>query len=73
MVEERHAEESLSVTQIVLQRRPALLSATIAEAKIMAQALDGVWSHLDDIVRAAGRKHGRSQPRPPGRSARSAS
>src|SRR5690348_10603877 len=73
MVEERHAEESLSVTQMVLQHRPALLSSTIADAKIMAQALDGVWTHLDDIVQAAGEKHGRSQPRLSGRSARSAS
>ena len=47
MVEERHAEESLSVTQMVLNERPALLPATIADAKIMAEALDGVWTHLD--------------------------
>ena len=73
MVEERHAEESLSVTQMVLQGRPALLSATIADAKTMAQALDGVWTHLDEIVQAACGKHGRSQPRLSSRSARSAS
>jgi hypothetical protein len=73
MVEERHAEESLSVTQMVLQGRPALLPATIADAKIMAQALDGVWTHLDEIVQAAGRKHGRSRPGPPGGFAHGAS
>src|SRR5436190_24378254 len=50
MVEERHAEESLSVTQMVLSGRPALLSATIEDAKIMAGALDRVWTHLDRIV-----------------------
>jgi hypothetical protein len=53
MVEERHAEESLSVTQMVLSARPALLSATIEDAKIMAEALDGVWTHLDQIVEIA--------------------
>src|SRR5580704_9153219 len=53
MVEERHAEESLSVTQTVLSARPALLSATIEDAKIMAEALDGVWTHLDQIVEIA--------------------
>ena len=60
MVEERHAEESLSVTQMVLQGRPALLSATIADAKTMAQALDGVWTHLDRIVEIARRQAVRS-------------
>jgi hypothetical protein len=55
MVEERHAEESLAVTQSVLKRRPALLAETIENAKIMAAALDGVWTHLDRIVQGAGR------------------
>src|SRR5436190_15214138 len=53
MVEERHAEESLSMTQMVLSARPQLLPATIADAKIMAEALDGVWTHLDRIVEIA--------------------
>jgi hypothetical protein len=56
MVEERHAAESLSVTLMVLKTRPALLSATIADAKMMAEALDGVWTHLDRIVQIAGKK-----------------
>ena len=56
MVEERHAEESLSVTQLILSAQPALLSATIEDAKIMAEALDGVWTHLDRIVRVARQK-----------------
>jgi hypothetical protein len=55
MVEERHAEESLSVTQMVLEERPALLPETLENAEIMAAALDGVWVHLDRIVQAAGR------------------
>jgi hypothetical protein len=55
MVEERHAEESLSVTQMVLRARPELLPATLADAKVMAEALDGVWTHLDRIVQLAGR------------------
>ena len=56
LVEERHAEESLSVTQMVLRARPELLPATIKDAKIMAQALDGVWTQLDRIVRIASQK-----------------
>ncbi|HEX3522326.1 MAG TPA: hypothetical protein VHT52_09585 [Stellaceae bacterium] len=56
MVEERHAEESLSVTQMVLSARPALLPATVEDAKVMAEALDGVWTHLDRIVQIARQK-----------------
>src|SRR5277367_849129 len=60
MVEERHAEESLSVTQMVLSAQPALLPATIEDAKIMAEALDGVWTHLDRIVEIARQKAAQS-------------
>jgi hypothetical protein len=52
-VEERHAEESLAVTGLVLQARPHLWSDTVRDAKLMAEALDGVWNRLDDIVRLA--------------------
>jgi hypothetical protein len=55
MVEERHAIESLSATQMVLQARPALLSETLSNARLMAEALDGVWTHLDRIVQNARR------------------
>src|SRR5689334_14786202 len=55
MVEERHATESASITQIVLETRPILLSETLSDAKIMAQALDGVWTHLDRVVQNASR------------------
>ena len=56
MIEERHAAESLSVTQMVLSAQPTLLSPTIEDAKIMAEALDGVWTHLDRIVEIARKK-----------------
>jgi hypothetical protein len=55
MVEERHATESVSITQMVLKARPTLLSETLRNAKIMAEALDGVWNHLDRIVQNARR------------------
>jgi len=54
MVEERHAAESLEVTQLVLRARPELLAATLHDAKLMAEALDGVWTQLDRIVQSAG-------------------
>ena len=55
-VEERHADESLTVTQIVLKRRPELVAETLRDAKMMAEALDGVWAHLDRIIRNARRR-----------------
>ncbi len=55
-VEERHAAESLAVTQMVLRARPALVSETLRDAGTMAAALDGVWTHLDRIVRSARRR-----------------
>jgi hypothetical protein len=55
-VEERHADESLAVTQIVLKGRPELVPETLRDAKMMAEALDGVWAHLDRIVRNARRR-----------------
>src|SRR6266480_1750713 len=52
-VEERHAEEAMAVTQMVLQQRPELLDQTIRDARMMAEALDGVWNNLDCIVQQA--------------------
>ena len=49
-IEERHAAEALEITQIVLRGRPELFDETLHDAKIMAEALDGVWTHLDRIV-----------------------
>jgi pyrroloquinoline quinone (PQQ) biosynthesis protein C len=57
-VEERHAAEALEVTQMVLQARPELLLETLRDAKIMAEALDGVWTHLDRIARNAAPRSG---------------
>jgi len=56
MVEERHAEEALAVTQAVLQDHPGLLPETVRDAKMMAEALDGVWTHLDRIVQSSRRR-----------------
>ncbi len=53
MVEERHAAEALEVTQLVLRARPALLVATMRDAKTIARALDGVWTQLDRITQRA--------------------
>ncbi|MGO8915673.1 MAG: hypothetical protein ACLQJR_07180 [Stellaceae bacterium] len=52
-VEERHAEESLAVTQMVLDSHPELWTETLRDAEAMAEALDGVWIVLDKIVRSA--------------------
>lgn len=52
-VEERHAEEALAITQMVLHQRPELLGETMRDAKMMAEALDGVWNNLDRIVQQA--------------------
>ena len=52
-VEERHADESLEVTEMVMRLRPELVFETLQDAKLMAAALDGVWTHLDRIVRSA--------------------
>jgi len=49
-VEERHAEESLDVTEIVLRAHPELLPETLRDAKIMAELLDGVWMQLDRLI-----------------------
>ena len=54
MVEEHHAAEAIEMTQIVLARRPELFAGTMRGAKTMAEALDGVWTQLDRIVRRAG-------------------
>jgi hypothetical protein len=52
-VEERHADESLEVTGLVLRARPELYSETVLDARLMAEALDGVWRRLDVIVKLA--------------------
>ena len=52
-VEERHAEESMAVTQMILWSRPELVPKTLRDARQMARALDGIWHRLDEIVDAA--------------------
>jgi hypothetical protein len=52
-VEERHASEALEITQAVLRVRPELVHETLQDAKVMAEALDGVWTHLDRILQSA--------------------
>jgi hypothetical protein len=52
-VEERHAQESLEVTMGVLRARPELYAETVLDAKLMAEALDGVWLGLDAVVHQA--------------------
>jgi pyrroloquinoline quinone (PQQ) biosynthesis protein C len=58
-VEERHADESLTVTAMVLQQRPELMAETLRDAKMMAEALDGVWNNLDRVVQNARRRRAR--------------
>src|SRR5260370_40954799 len=55
-VEERHADEALEVTEMVLKQRPELLSETMLDAKMMAEALDGVWDNLDRVIQATRRR-----------------
>jgi hypothetical protein len=52
-VEEHHAEESMAVTQMILHARPELMPQTLRDAEVMAQALDGIWNRLDEIVTQA--------------------
>ncbi len=54
-VEERHAAESVAVTETILRARPQLLHETLRDATMMAEALDGVWTHLARIVEGAQR------------------
>jgi pyrroloquinoline quinone (PQQ) biosynthesis protein C len=51
-VEERHADESLDVTCMVLRERPHLIEDTLRDAKAIAEALDAVWGQLDNIIMA---------------------
>jgi hypothetical protein len=53
MIEERHAAEAIEVTELVLKARPELLHETLRDAKLIVEALDGVWTHLDRIVLTA--------------------
>jgi hypothetical protein len=52
----RRAEEALQVTQMVIRKRPELLTETLLDAKMMAEALDGVWNNLDRVVQSVRRR-----------------
>jgi hypothetical protein len=56
-VEERHAEESLAVTQMVLRAHPEFLPQTVADARTMAEALDGVWLNMEALLDQYGAGH----------------
>ena len=58
-VEARHANEALAVTQMVLNAHPELLHETLRDARMMAEALDGVWNQLDQVVEGAARRRTR--------------
>ncbi len=49
-VEERHAQEALKLTNIVLANSPKLLDQTIKDAKIMAIGLDKFWSSMENLL-----------------------
>ena len=62
-VEERHGEESLRITEGLIERRPELAAQIVADARIMAEALCGLWSALDEVLTEAERGLPRSDSR----------
>jgi hypothetical protein len=56
MVEERHAAETIEVTQMLLRIRPGLLAETLHEAKTIAAALDGMFDPLDRLALSSSAK-----------------
>ncbi len=56
---------------MVLAAQPELLPETLRDARMMAEALDGVWNQLDKVVQGAARRRTRlvyppTPPRTPG-------
>jgi len=49
-IEERHAEDSREMTQLVLARSPALLAPTLQDAHKMAEGIDQLWSGLEQML-----------------------
>ena len=49
-VEERHGEESLGITKAIMAAKPEIAEQVIADARIMAEALQDFWGVLDDIL-----------------------
>lgn len=54
-VEERHGQESLTITEDILRARADLSADTFADAEIMADALRAFWVSLDEVLVAAER------------------
>jgi hypothetical protein len=50
-IEERHAQEALNLTSIILARSPELLPQTIEGARLMATGLDELWSGLENLLK----------------------
>ena len=50
-VEERHAQEALELTSIILIHSPELLKPTIEGARLMATKLDMLWSGLENLLK----------------------
>jgi hypothetical protein len=51
--DEGRAALALDLAGSVLEARPELSPVTLRDARIMAEALDGVWTHLDRIAQNA--------------------
>jgi hypothetical protein len=49
-IEHRHGQEALAITKLVLERRPHLLDATLADARTLCHGLDGLWSSLAGVI-----------------------
>lgn len=49
-VEERHGQEALEITTLVLSEKPHLLEPTLADARTMAAAVDELWTGLDRLL-----------------------
>jgi hypothetical protein len=49
-VEERHAQEALSLTDEVLVSSPELWEATMEDARQMAEGLDQLWSSMENLL-----------------------
>lgn len=58
-VEERHGEESLTITDAILAARPELVKQTLGDARIMADALQDLWAALDEVLVDAENRYGR--------------
>ena len=49
-VEERHGQEAVEITSLVLDWRPELLGHIVEDARTMARALYRLWGTLDEVL-----------------------